>query len=138
MPNRDAFVLPDAFRIPFDGIDAEHESLVEVVNDFAGSLTEGQTRDFEIPFERFLGFMERHFRNEESQMRSLGYRGLAWHHEHHQDCLERARKLRNICRKKGFADCDVVCDCFDEIIHDIAAADLKFAEFLDGMGLLER
>ena len=138
MEEKRPFILPHTFRIRYDGIDAEHDALVTVINDFAHSLADGQTEDFEGPFHRFLAFMDHHFKNEESQMRALGYRGLAWHHDHHQDCLSRARGLRETCRERGFADMSVIYDCFDDIVNDIARADLKFGEYLDDLGLRER
>lgn len=130
-----AFMLPPSFRIFYDDIDAEHERLIEVLNDLMACFVDGETVDFEPAFETFMAVMESHFANEEGHMRNLGYDGLAWHQAHHQDCLRRARALRDECRSQGHADLRILRECFDGVITDVARADLKFGEFIQGRGL---
>lgn len=138
MTGRKEFALPDAFLIRYDGIDEEHLRLVNLVNELNADLADGEAREFEGPFSRLVALLEQHFQHEESHMQALGYKGLAWHRDHHQDCLERTRQLLQACRDQGYADKSTICDCFCEIVEDVASADLKFGEFLDGMGLRDQ
>lgn len=137
-PDRREFVLPSTFYIHFDEIDPQHEKLIDIINDCADRLVDGVLDDFQEPFEEFTSRLVAHFNHEEDHMRDLGYSGLEWHADHHQDCLNRLRKLIDEMESKGYADMHDLRVCFHDIVHDIAHADLKFGEFLEGLGLTER
>ncbi|MAN80056.1 MAG: hypothetical protein CMM77_14230 [Rhodospirillaceae bacterium] len=47
-------------------------------------------------------------------------------------------KLIADMRAQGYAGLRELRLCFHDIIYDIAHADLKFGEFLDGLGLAHR
>jgi hemerythrin-like metal-binding protein len=132
------FVLPKAFYIHFNDIDPQHEALVGIVNDCAAHLSDGVLKDFERPFATFVEKLTAHFHHEEEQMRDLGYTGLEWHADHHRECLRRVTELVTQIRGQGYAGIRELRVCFHGIIFDIAHADLKFGEFLDGQGLSQR
>lgn len=136
--NQPNFALPQTFYIFYDEIDAQHEGLVEIINACLANLVDGVLEDFEEPFEEFITHLAAHFRHEESLMRDLGFKGLDWHASHHKDCLERVNKLIANMRAQGYAGLRELRMCFHDIIYDIAHADLKFGEFLDGQGLSRR
>ena len=129
------FVLPSAFFIHFRDIDPQHEGLVDVINDCADQLVDDELREFESLFSEFVSRLTSHFKYEEEQMADLGYHGLEWHRDHHQECLERVGDLIQSMRNRGYASLQDLRICFHDILHDIARADLKFGEFLDAQRL---
>jgi hemerythrin-like metal-binding protein len=131
------FVLPQAFHIHYKDVDPQHEALVDIINDCAERLEDGELSDFGPLFSEFFDRVSRHFDYEEEQMAVLGYVGLDWHKEHHQECLERVRSLIDTMRDRGYACLQDLQVCFHDILHDIARADLKFGEFLDEQRLRE-
>lgn len=130
------FSLPDVFKIDFDGIDAEHEAMVDILNDFAKDIEKSLVTDFEAALGKLIASMKGHFQNEEAYMKQYGYPGLDWHHEHHNECIEACEKLIRECRQAGQASIDVVRNCFHQVVFDVARADLKFREFLVDEGIL--
>lgn len=130
------FKIPGAFKISYDGIDAEHEALVDIVNSCLDQCIDGKLQDFGPLINTLLGCMEDHFHNEEEHMQSVGYSGLEWHQIHHADCCDRLRTVIEGCHLRGFADANAINNLFDDIIHDVARADLKFREFLEDKGLI--
>jgi len=133
LPHTKTFSLPKTFSINFDGIDAEHDELVEILNQFADKLDDGYTKDFETSFVRLLHGLETHFENEEAYMEALNYPSFRWHREHHQKSIETCKGIHVTCQRSGMADTDAVRVCFHEVVMDIARADLKFKEFVIGL-----
>ncbi|MEQ8229775.1 MAG: hemerythrin family protein [Rhodospirillales bacterium] len=129
------FVLPRAFYVNYGDIDTEHEALIRIINDCAETLVDGVLEDFEEPFTEFVECLVAHFEHEEDYMRDLGYCGLEWHIEHHKECLQRMQKLIDNIRDKGHAGLHDLRLCFHDIIYDMAHADMKFGEFVVGLGL---
>lgn len=134
---RQTFALPPTFYIHYDNIDPQHEALVASVNDCAARLVDGVLEDFSELFKTFVDHLTAHFDHEEDLMRDLGYSGLEWHTNHHAECLNRAENLIADMEAQGYASMHDLRVCFHDIIHDIAHADLKFGEFLDGLGLIQ-
>lgn len=135
---RQTFVLPPTFYIHYNDIDPQHEGLIDIVNACVAQLVDGVLEDFEAPFNIFVDRLTAHFRHEEDLMRDLGYSGLEWHAEHHAECLKRVESLIADMRAQGYAGLHDLRVCFHDIIHDVVHADLKFGEFLDGLGLIPR
>jgi len=132
------FALPTTFYIHYDDIDPQHQGLIDIVNACVAQLVDGVLEDFEEPFNIFVDRLTAHFRHEEDLMRDLGYSGLEWHAEHHAECLKRIESLIADMRAQGYAGIQDLRVCFHDIIHDVVHADLKFGEFLDGLGLIPR
>lgn len=130
------YALPDAFRISFANIDEEHDHIVEIVNRLGDICERGTPSEFEDEFKEFLVSLDRHFANEEKYMRDLGYPGLDWHVTHHAESADKARRIFQRCMRDGSIDDAVVRTLFSEIVHDVARADLKFREFLEGKDLI--
>lgn len=70
-------------------------------------------------------------------MRGIGYDAIDAHVVHHTHCLERVKELAIKYRSAGSLTENILIQCFDTIIEDIAKADLMFGEFLDEKGLRE-
>jgi len=130
------FSLPEAFNIEFDGIDAEHQMMVAILNDFARRIDVGGGGDFEAGFADLIRCMTDHFANEEAYMEQFGYPGLDWHREHHLECVAACQGLLDDCRGAGTLKPETIQACFHQIVTDIARSDLKFKEFLVAQGLV--
>ena len=129
------FQLPSAFHIHYDGIDDEHEELVTIVNGLLALRGQGRGAIHAVQMRTFVESLEKHFENEKNHMENLAYPGLEWHREHHAECLERAQALRAESDRRGGVDDEIIEKCFEEVVHEVARADLKFCEFLDGLNL---
>ena len=128
------FSLPDAFSIEFDGIDAEHQMMVDILNDFARRIDVGGDGDYETGFADLIRCMSDHFANEEAYMKQFGYAGLDWHREHHRECIAACQGLLDDCRGTGTVKPETIRACFHQIVTDVARSDLKFKEFLVDQG----
>ena len=129
------FFLPRAFHIHYDGIDDEHEALVGIVNGFFALRESKGEKELSDQLGIFVKLLRSHFDNEEHHMAALGYPGLDWHRDHHADCLTRAEDLISESERRGRIDDDIIERCFEEVVQEVARADLKFGEFLKGRGL---
>jgi len=129
--------LPDAFLIRYDGIDQDHRKLIERLNDAFNKLEDGKLHKFEEPLNKFFLSLSIHFQHENAEMLAVGYPELDTHRLHHDQCLERVKKLILDCRNAGFLSEEALVECFDTIVADIAKADLHFGEFLDSKELRE-
>jgi len=129
------YYLPKAFYIHFDGIDDEHEHLVEIVNGLLDTTGEDGWTVSAPQLATFVQAMESHFHHEERYMEDLEYPGLEWHRNHHAECLQRAKDILAESERRGGVDSELAERCFVEVIHEIARGDLKFGEFVEGRNL---
>lgn len=132
----DHYELPPSLSIPHGDIDAEHQSLIDILNAALKMvLTAG-----DAPANCFYPFLEnlreslkRHFQHEEREMAQLRYPELEQHKRSHAHCVQR---LDDICdlvaagQKK--TDKDFLDELFDIIMDDAIRADTGFKSFLEG------
>lgn len=131
------FHVPNAARLGFDGLDHEHDEMVEEINAFGRALDgEDDGQDFEQRFARLRTEMEAHFRHEEAVMSSYDYPGLAWHREEHRKMLAALDALVEGCRQRRRVIQDDLFSCFDNLIRDMLHADLQFKTFLYERGVI--
>lgn len=136
MPHND-FKIPEAFKVRFNGIDAEHEEIVSLLNQYCRECNGGRQEDFEHAFERIISHVRDHFAHEEQHMRDTRYPGYEWHRDHHDASVQQLEKVREACRQRGYADAATFVRLYKDVIEDVARADLKFREYLLAEGLLE-
>lgn len=129
------FHLPEAFLIRYGGIDAEHQKLIDLLNECAATAVDDRIPEFETALEVFRNVLERHFEHEEAEMIEIGYPGIDRHREHHAECRRRIDALFEIARDSGHLSTGQLFECFDTIVSDIADADLKLSAYLDDRGL---
>lgn len=129
-------VLPAAWHFGWARIDDGHQVVVDLLNEMAEKCRNGSAGRDEA--DTLCAGVEtrlcEHFEDEEVLMDGLGYPGLDWHRSHHRESLERIRAVRRHCHDKGRIDEDDILLCFDEVLGDIAKADLRFQAFLQGRG----
>lgn len=129
--------LPDSFLIHYNGIDQEHMHLVDLINECSEMIVSGSHDAFCAKLDSVVACMRKHFTHEESKMRDLGYHGLDWHTEHHKEAVTHTERLLANARRDGDKDHKILHALFNDIVSDVARADLKFREFLEGEGLVE-
>lgn len=129
-----SFKIPDVFLIKYGTIDDEHKNLVAHANTLLQISENGSANNFEHAFQALIDEFKIHFRNEEALMADTAYDGLNWHAKHHQESLGELETLYTACQAKGKVDPTDIYACFDQVIKDVAKADLKFSEFLDSTG----
>lgn len=130
------FHVPSAARLGFDGLDHEHEALIEEINAFGRAVDEHKAADYEARFARLRAEMETHFRHEETVMASYGYPGLDWHRQEHVQVLEAFDELVAGCRDRDRVSWDDLVACFDGLLRDMLRADLTFKTYLYEQGVL--
>lgn len=85
----------DEFSVGFDPIDAQHKSLIKIINDIYTVLETGQiTRDRVNHFlDMLVLYTETHFEYEEKIMKFAGYEDTEAHKYMHKEMLLRTRGL---------------------------------------------
>lgn len=134
-PNQ--YRLPDTFQIHYDGIDREHNRLVEIINDCSAIILDGSRDVLCNRLTDLVVTMHEHFANEEAHMRQLGYNGLDWHAEHHREAVAHTEQLLQRARTGDIEDQSLLHALFNDIVNDVARADLKFRDFLEAEGLID-
>ena len=130
---RREFALPDACRLDFKNIDAEHTVLINILNESLSAFDSGDrvtVAEFEKYFRRLWQEMAAHFRHEEAEMEQVQYPQCLAHKHHHADVLSRLASVRDRAASAGYVDRHTVEDIFDTILDDMLRADLGFKTFL--------
>ncbi len=82
-----------AYAIGQSAVDADHQRLFELFNQFSAAITAGETRESANRFLRELAdYSEYHFRREEGLMRASAYPDLAKHKVQHDTFAAFVRK----------------------------------------------
>jgi hemerythrin-like metal-binding protein len=139
-PRRE-FSLPDACRLGFKNIDAEHTVLINILNESLSAFDAGDrvaVAEFEKYFRRLWQEMAAHFRHEEAEMQEVKYPELLAHKHHHADVLSRLASVRDHAAEAGYVDRHTVEDIFDTILDDMLRADLGFKTFLYRQGIVTK
>lgn len=129
--------LPDTFKIHYDDIDQEHDVLVAIINDCSRIVCEGSQDALRDRLSTLIDNMHAHFENEEGHMRELGYKGLEWHVAHHREAIAHTEQLVARAERAGGLDQHLLHAIFNDVIKDVAHADLKFREFLEDEGIID-
>ncbi len=133
------YELPPSVSIPYGDIDAEHQGLLDVLNDALRMLS---SVDEILPvhssplLQTLRAQLKDHFQHEEQIMEELGYPDVARHSLHHLSC---ARQLDYVCEDiaagRRPVNRELVDDLFDTILEDIIRADTGFKSFLQNKNL---
>ena len=85
---------------------------------------------FESRFHLFIEKLKQHFEHEEVLMAECAYPGLGWHQQHHDKTMLHTKDMLANCVKRGYANDLDLARFFNDIIIDVARADMKFSEYL--------
>ncbi len=125
-----------AFETGLAEIDSEHRHMFALANSVGDALAQ---RDFSLADARvreFIAAAEAHFAHEEAILARVGFPDLAAHKRYHASLVEKARRLREICRIEevaGKADA-----CYHEVlaflVDDVIRGDTQFTSYLSDRG----
>ena len=78
------FVWKDAYKVGVNKIDAQHRTLVSLLNKLHQAMSEGRDREaLASILDELLGYTKFHFRTEEQLMEQTGFPELAQHRSQH-------------------------------------------------------
>lgn len=93
----------EKYRVGNDQIDQEHQYLFQLINEFYDAFAEKRDRTLVLQLlSRLVDYAERHFTNEETQMRASSYPGLDDHHRHHEKLFEQIFELNAKLADRAF------------------------------------
>lgn len=120
-------------------IDAEHQKIVNAINDVSGAIVDGEYDRCATLLEDFLTICEEHFKTEEALLEDLGYPGLHDHAVFHKELIIKAKAVKTLCMDMDAPD--TIKRCFDEmatlLIEDVVKGDMQFVSFLIEKGVVE-
>ena len=139
-PSDGPFSLPQSSLVRYGDIDAEHQDLVDILNE----TLENFDSDGRVPSVPFLPYAARlqdhlrtHFANEEIAMAAVRYPDLAAHRAHHAGLIAKVSALRDEARHSTQIGKEAVFKLFDNVFDDLLRADLPFKSYLDANGLTD-
>lgn len=95
----------DEYRIGIDEIDAEHETLIEMINGVCTLIEPGASNaELELALGEIYAVCTAHFASEEREMRSRSYPRLVEHRDDHERLLEDFRGLHDYVTAYGVLD----------------------------------
>ena len=120
------------YLIGDDTIDAEHEELFRLINDFHSHWMEAKNRQvIARVFNQLIAYAETHFRDEEAIMEAQGYPRLAEHKQVHEAMVETIFELHRSYMEAHF-NLEVSTMKFVKawLIEHILENDYRFRDFL--------
>lgn len=124
--------LPPSLSIPYGDIDAEHQALIDLLNQASEVLSETSALARILPVLAALNqSLALHFQHEEQEMKKLGYPDILAHSAHHRNCLGYMNDICDAVVAGGKSiDQTLLDDLFDLVMEDIIKADSGFKSFL--------
>ena len=126
------YEIPTAFLVHFGDIDDQHRGLTAIVNRCLDAAKRDDGLEFARHFENFITTFSRHFDYEEDLMGSVGYKHTQPHKNHHRESLDTIRALRGRDGRFIIEPLNIPPILFNQIVLDIAKADLNFEEYIAG------
>jgi hemerythrin-like metal-binding protein len=131
----DHYFLPDSTALSCPDLQAEHETLVGILNQALDIIRSEQNPDIEpllALLEKLRKAAVAHFAHEEEIMANLGYADLASHSIHHAHCIVRLSQIGDtLLAGKIKPGRNLLDELFDMILDDVIRADSGFKSFLD-------
>ena len=118
-------------------IDIEHKFLVALVNDFHRRVLANEPQVILAgTFSQLIRYTEKHFANEESLMRAIGFPHIKEHQEQHFDLADQANALTKIYLSGSKSiDLELLAFLKSWILHHVLVEDSKISDFLGGQPL---
>lgn len=124
----------DKLSIGIPEIDIEHKFLVALVNSFHDKVLDNESQEvLAETFSHLIRYTEKHFANEESLMRAIGFPQLNQHEEKHLELADQVTELSEVYMSGSKAiDTDLLEFLKIWIFHHVLIEDSKIAKFLGG------
>ncbi len=126
------FELSEAFLIGHEKIDADHSSLVQILNDMVDGFLADDLSDCKLKWKQFSDDLKQHFIDETKIMHDFGF--VEYEHEQdHNSIIDRIYTQGQKCN--SLEDWEMsLFEMRNELLSTILKHDLKFAEHLVTIG----
>ncbi len=118
-------------------VDAEHDQLGALLNQFMDFLEEGDSKGCEETIKKITNAINNHFEHEEEIMLGLGYNGIEFHKEEHIKVKEKYATLVKNSEVHGYGG-DFASALTSVLVHDMIIADMDFKNYLEKINYKER
>ncbi len=89
------------FSVGVPQLDKDHKQLLHFINTIYANSTAMNSDNIEDLLSSMIAFSVKHFHNEESYMRRIGFERLAEHKALHDEFMEKAQQFLNDFRRSG-------------------------------------
>jgi len=122
-------VFDDTLLTGIDGVDEQHETLIEIYNRLDDAYHAGRAhREMREILARLFQYTKIHFETEEALMARYGYEGYEDHCAQHCELVEQLRRfVVRFTRNEERISTDILEFVSNWITHHIREADLEFA-----------
>lgn len=119
------------FLLGIDEIDAEHRTLVDLLNETHALISEGQREAARTRFvETLSAYVNEHFANEEAFMERIGFPGIEDHRKIHENFKASFNDLKPLIETyDDEAFRKALGDAFSWIVMHIGKTDRRYARF---------
>jgi len=127
----------DGLSIRIAEIDAQHSTLVDMVNTLYDSMTTGSDKTVVLDIvDRMANYTVEHFGTEERYMEKYIDPGMPAHKEEHQDFVEKVLQVKNdLANETAVLSMDILNFLSSWIVTHINDTDKKLGAFLAEQGL---
>lgn len=124
------FQFSESLRTGIEALDADHRALIDDIN-----RIEAAEQNLDAPalmkmMSEFRASLAGHFREEENQLRSVGYPRRDAHSRHHAETLVTLDRLIRDMEAGQPIDGGVANACFHEVVSAVLLQDMRFLNWL--------
>jgi len=133
------FKWDDTYCVNINEIDLQHQNLVEMLNNLAESMADGQGKGAlnEI-LDGLLNYTLTHFQTEEKILTLIKYPETASHKKEHLDFVQQITKFKEeLSKRKLGLSIDVLNYLCDWLKVHITKSDKSYAKFIDEQDMHE-
>jgi len=122
----------DEYRVGIAQIDAEHQYLFKLVNEFHDEQARGgKSQEVLQVLNRLVAYAEEHFQHEEALMRSIGYPRLARQQDLHEKLFSSIFALNEkLSRSSVKVDAETLRFLKDWLVEHIVKEDTDIGDFM--------
>ncbi len=122
----------DEYRVGIAQIDAEHQYLFKLINEFHHEHTRGgKSQDVLMVLNRLVAYAEEHFQREEALMQSIGYPRLERQHDLHEKLFSSIFSLNEkLSRNSVKVDSETLRFLKDWLVEHIVKEDTDIGDFM--------
>ena len=125
------------YSVGIDSIDAQHKTLIELINKLQNAVDYATGRDYELEaLDELVKYTLTHFRYEEELMEEHGYPSYEAHKAEHDKMVQRVEALTNEYRgNEDLVMRKALTFLKDWLINHINGTDQKYSRFLIDKGV---
>lgn len=126
----------DSDNLGIAGIDDQHQLLVGMVNELAGAMEEGESREIlSRTLTGLAAYTVYHFATEEKLFNQHGYPEAVQHEEEHRGFIEKLNGFKSVFEAEGHpVPHENLSSLADWLVEHIRESDRRYATFLEDRG----